>query len=685
MARLKRVPTLAAGIGKVVPLAEGSAEFIDITHTQSGEWRAVLELRNGDQRLITADEFLAALGLDDHELFQAPTLPADETRFNSLPAHTQTLIIERYRDLTRMWTGDPFGNIETGQARGPAHVDPDFDPQRRSIPERYAAMSAEIEARPGDTLGGHAPATLREQCRKVRKHGMYALVHGRFGYRARGTVPADLEAIIDTYLDEQDEDASTRGIEAHLSLLRMALDDSNYDQAVSDSQLRRAFDHCRQGRHVLGNATTKRSVASRPRQHTRGWTRVSVPYEVLEIDSTPLDLVLVDQYENVLTVVHLLTAECVLTRRVVGMRLVANAGPYDSREVCGLIWDCVRGAIGGAPGVHRATRLPAEVRLNPPTLPGRFGKANIDRGAQFNSIKTLGMLRGIGANVRLNDPATGWQKPHIEALFKILGGFLQKLPGYTGPSVAKRGKNLEKGPMLRVRDIEELLWHLIERVYHDRPHTQLRHPDINNRLQSPNEALDLYLQFGGELTYDLDLGRLMPLLDTRVCSLRPEGLRVAGDFYYAEEFDALRVHGLGEQGRKGLQLRVWYDDRHREFIYVDLPDRRPVKAFNTKRDVVPAPLADLLDRELRNGVGTGASLAERTAEVDAHEQSLVRRAWDIAVTPPLNRSSRPGAPGLAAGEPAPPRLKVVPDPPSPTAAELRDRFARAREKGRRQP
>jgi hypothetical protein len=150
-----------------------------------------------------------------------------------------------------------------------------------------------------------------------------------------------------------------------------------------------------------------------------------------------------------------------------------------------------------------------------------------------------------------------------------------------------------------------------------------------------------------------DLSTALGLLETKRFALQAPGLFVDHRWYNSPELDALKDDNLGEKGRPGLQIQVWIDDRHPEFIYA-LPPNVPAPIAIRDRDAsAPAPpLADLLDRELRNAVGVealfGSDRKDRQRQVETVVDVIDAVARERAVTPERGRS-KAGSPKGSSG------------------------------------
>ncbi|WP_182378693.1 hypothetical protein [Nocardioides sp. WS12] len=642
MPRRPAVPKLIIGRDLIVALPDGPSRVIDFIRTDDMELRVLLRLPNGDEVTKTLDWLVHTLQLENSILDQPAPIPVDDHLWNSQTEEKKQQIDQRMQDLAMILTGDPFGHIVNGTARGERFVVPRFDPRDVTLEERYARMSHDIDQRKRDGIkvyGGSAPDTLRGQLRLVRRTGdKRLLIHGNQGTTKSQPVPDEVQKIVDDYVAKH-VGGSKRSIKSHVSLLREAITGAGLSDETSVRRLEKTFKRSAQGRGFYQHSSTQQGKDGRPKRDRAGqWSEV-VPFKWMEIDSTPVNAVVIDQYGKTVTVTHCLVAVCAVTRIVAGLRLVTSSNPYDSREVRGLLWDCIRGSIGPARSALRALDLPAWVDIDPtPTLPTRFGAANTDRGAQFNCFGTISALNNLGSHARLNDPATGYQKPHVEAVHRTFDAFFQTMPGYKGANTMDRGRHVERGPMLRVEDMLELVRWFIDQIYHRREHSQLYYPDFPGRRFSPFEYFDHLVKGpGGRLSMNQDLSVALGLLETKNFALQQKGLFIDHRWYNSQELDDLKDRNLGDKGRPGLRVQAWIDDRHPEFVYALPPNVTAPIAIRDIDSIAPAPpLADLLDRELRDAVGVealfGSQRVETREQVDEAQQALIHVANTLAVT-----------------------------------------------------
>jgi hypothetical protein len=169
---------------------------------------------------------------------------------------------------------------------------PQYDPERTSLTEREKAKAAELSA-----AGRPVPAsTVKHRRQRWEAHGLAGLVDLRVARRMRPAGRVD-ECVVTAMRQAIGEaaDASSRTAGFVIWRARELLAAGGYDGPVpSERTFYRLFGTLSHGRHVTGSASTRRSLAGRP-EGMFGSLPAAAPGEVVQIDSTPLDvLVLLD-------------------------------------------------------------------------------------------------------------------------------------------------------------------------------------------------------------------------------------------------------------------------------------------------------------------------------------------------------------------------------------------------------
>jgi len=239
----------------------------------------------GTVRTVTAAE------LADGTRFEIPSAvppggPRPETGLEGLPAAA----VEE-----ASWWETHLAEVVYGlRPDSPAGIRPrpQYDPERTSLTGRERAKAAELSAA-GRPVSA---STVKHRRQRWEAYGLPGLVDRRLARRKRPAGRAD-EQVVAAMRQAIGEASSASSRIAGYVIWRAKeiLAGGGYDGPVpSDRTFYRLFGTLSHGRQVTGSASTRRSLAGRP-AGMFGSLPVSAPGEVVQIDSTPLDvLVLLD-------------------------------------------------------------------------------------------------------------------------------------------------------------------------------------------------------------------------------------------------------------------------------------------------------------------------------------------------------------------------------------------------------
>ncbi|WP_326593522.1 Mu transposase C-terminal domain-containing protein [Streptomyces sp. NBC_01294] len=419
------------------------------------------------------------------------------------------------------------------------------------------------------------------------------------------------------------------------------------------------------GTHATGSARTRRSVKARPPGPFRE-VPASAPGELMQIDSTPLD-VLVRLDDGIAEKVELTAMVDIATRSITAAALrpttkAADASALLARSVTP---EAMR------PGWSEALRMSRSVlphrRLL--TLDERLEHAAArpvivpetivcDHGKVFISRNFRASCRYLGINLQPAHKATPTDKGTIE---KTLGSvatlFAQFVAGYTGSTTDRRGRKLEDGPLWSLPELQSLLDEWVIVVWQTRPHDGLRDPQAPGRAFSPNEKYTTLLQSCGYVPVPLDGEDYVELLPERWQAINSYGIRIKHRTYDDGELGPLRRQHSGVREKKGLWeihhdpydiSRIWVRDRQRN---------RWITVFWKHLHRVGVPFGELAWDHAREQVPGGTE--EQVADAAA---ALLRRAYEgpaLKQGPAAKRSRRVAARTRATAPDRP-----TPDPPA---------------------
>jgi transposase InsO family protein len=504
---------------------------------------------------------------------------------------------------------------------------PQYDPERTSLTERERAKAAELTA-----AGRPVPAsTVKHRRQRWEAHGLAGLVDRRAARRTRPVGRAD-ERVVDAMRQAIGEaaEASSRTTGFIIWRAKEILAKAGYDGPVpSDRTFYRLFGTLSHGRQVTGSASTRRSLAGRPKG-TFGSLTVAAPGEVVQIDSSPLDvLVLLD--DGVPGRVELTGIIDVVTRVVPAAVLRPTTKSVDASVLLAraLTPETVR---PGWPEALRMARsaLPYERLLaiderlkhaaaKPVIVPDTIV---IDHGAVFISAAFRSACRHLGISIQPAHLGSGAEKGHIERHFgTVASRFSQFASGYLGRSADRRGRHVEDQPLWSMAELQELLdeWLLL---WLNMPHDGLRDPEHPGRAFTPNEKYASLVEAAGYVPVALGPDDYVELLPAEWRAVNAYGIKLNWRTYDCEggELDQLRLAPSGVKERKNL-WEIRHDPYDVSRVYVRGPDGW-ITAFWKHLGRVPMPFGELAWDHARRSLGREASEEEIADAVAA----LLRRA-----------------------------------------------------------
>ncbi|WP_327418082.1 hypothetical protein [Streptomyces sp. NBC_01233] len=165
---------------------------------------------------------------------------------------------------------------------------PQFDPKRHSLAERERAKAAEL------TAAGHqvTASGVKQRRQRYQRDGLIGLADGRSAKQMPvfGKVDAVVEAMRQAIGETGEDSSKTIGFivwRAKEILARRK--DAAAIEVPSRATLYRLYDKLAIGTHATGSASARRSVNARP-PGPFGEVPASAPGELMQIDSTPLDV-----------------------------------------------------------------------------------------------------------------------------------------------------------------------------------------------------------------------------------------------------------------------------------------------------------------------------------------------------------------------------------------------------------
>ncbi|MEU6406193.1 Mu transposase C-terminal domain-containing protein [Streptomyces sp. NPDC046985] len=588
MTRLRRPAAIEAGAwvraaGQVRTVVAVSAT--SVTLTGDGEVEPLV---------VGTDELLAA---EDFAVIGSPVrMP--------LPAASQLETLPQEARQKALWWEGHILEVLHGMAPGAepgAEPRPEYGPGR-SLTVRERAKAAEL------TAAGHraAASTVALKRRRYQAQGVMGLADHRpvrrkpaFGAVDDRVVAAMRQAVAEAV------DASTRRGTFIIWRTGELLRQTPEGRAVklpSERTLYRLLAKLTDGTHTFGSAVTRRS-----RAHGAvgpfGEREVFAPGEIMQIDSTPLDvLVLLDS--GVTGKVDLTGMIDVATRTLTAAVLRPTTKSVDASVLLArtVTPEPMRPGWADALAMSRSV-LPhrrllqlderlAHAAARPVIVPETIV---CDHGKVFVSRNFQSSCRFLQIEFQPTHKGSPFEKGHIE---KMLGSvatlFAQFVAGYTGRSTDHRGRHLERERLWSLLELQELLDEWIVAAWQNRPHDGLRDPAHPGRAFTPNEKYAALIEACGYVPVALSGDDYVELLPALWRVVNDYGIKIKNRIYDSEELGPMRRQHSGVQARRGLWevhhdpydvSRIWVRDHHGDGGWV------PATWKHLKR--VPVPFGDL--------------------------------------------------------------------------------------------
>src|ERR1039458_9432900 len=416
---------------------------------------------------------------------------------------------------------------------------PEYDVERTTLREREQAKAAELSApgRPG-------------------------LVDGRVTQRRSPAGRADpaVAGAMEQAIAEATDESSRTATFIVWRTRQLLAERGQADREPSRATMFRLFSRLSAGRHTTGSAVTRRGLAGRP-QRMFSQAYPAAPGELMEIDSTPLDvMVLLD--DGVPGRVELTAMIDVATRTVPAAVLRPTTKSVDASVLLARAltpepmrpgWPASLAMAHSALPYDRLLGIDERLRhaaARPVIVPDTIV---IDHGSVFVSDNFRSSCRHLGISIQPAHLATGSDKPHIEKMFSSLGTlFCQFAAGYLGRSADRRGRRVEGQPLWSLMEMQDLLDEWLISVWQNRAHEGLRDPLHPQRTFSPNQKYAALVETAGYVPVPLSGEDHIELLPAVWRAVNAYGIKISHRTYDAAELNPVRQQKSGVTARKGL-------------------------------------------------------------------------------------------------------------------------------------
>lgn len=372
------------------------------------------------------------------------------------------------------------------------------------------------------------------------------------------------------------------------------------------------------------------------------------PGEVMEIDSTPLDVMVVhddgevDRCEmtGLVDVATRTLAAVVLrpsTKAVDAALLLARAmTPEPIRPGWSDALKMSRSVLPYAsllPLDERLAKAAAKPVIVPETVVSDHGKAYI-------SDNFRNACRHLGISFQPAHPDTPTDKPHVErTLNSVATMFAQYVAGYTGRSAEMRGKDPAAQAAWSIHELQELLQEWCVAVWQTRPHDGLRDPLMPNRPLSPNEKYAALVAAAGYVPVALSPEEYIQLMPRERRIIGTSGVQINNRTYDTRELVPYRRQPSGV-GPDGKLWEVHYDPYDISCVWVrNHRGQGWITATWRYLRTAPVPMGELVFDRAHQVLTERAQRKPQEAEVAQAAVELLDRATDGPEERPTRRRS----------------------------------------------
>ena len=437
----------------------------------------------------------------------------------------------------------------------------------RPLVQVYLSGTGSLESGIRDAVWelGVSRATVWRWIRRLAEGGgrTSAIVPRKRG-RPSGTVMVsdEVEAIIEDHLTRYYLRRERSSLARVVSEIRNACGERGFQRPTRRTVQRRldAID----AREVIKAREGAKAARQRFAPVT-GENKAELPLDVVQIDHTPADIILVDSFE----------------RKPIGRPWVTLAIDVASRMVTGYhvsfeapsrlsVALCLTRAV--APKAELLTDLDCAV---PWPAQGKPHSIHVDNGRDFRSQAFQSACAEWGINLVYRPPGSPHFGGHVERLIGTMMGAVHLLPGTTQSSVAaKGGYDAEAMAAMTLGEFDR--WFALEICrYNNSIHSSLGCTPV-----AKWEALSE--QMTGDIPFEMEAFQVS-FLPSELRKIRRDGIHLFQIRYWS---DAL----AGHIGRGDGKVVVRYDPRDISMIWVELDDGRYVEARYRNLEIPPVSL-----------------------------------------------------------------------------------------------
>ena len=511
--------------------------------------------------------------------------------FGTLDKASYRDLREREAHVLEIQTGYQRGSVEMAL---PGEPRPAYSAGVR-MQDRYATKATELQV---------SPRTIRRMVAAYASEGLSGLISGHSHRRTSPTGRADtrwIAAARQVLTEHVDASQPTLQLVIDRTNARALADHGDDIKLPSNTTAQRVLREITKGQQAFSgtSAKQKRSIAGRP-QAPYGRLRAQRVGQYVLLDTSPLDVFAMDPITLRWVGMQLTVALDLGSRSITGMRMShMSANAIDAALV---VYETLNPGsrshtssglmpYGGMPDTIFVAEK--EQEGSSAGLPGTaIETLVIDHGKMYMSEHLQGVCARLGISIQPARVLTSTDKAPVERLFRtIREDLLAALPGYKGPDVYSRGKNIEDMAFYFSHELEGLVRDWIVNRYHQRPHGGLGSVEVPGLTLTPAEMWDMLVASGGSLR--------VPRRTDLVYDFLPVAWRTVQ--HYGVEVNGLRYDGAGLDGLRGTSspyshvkgkwpIRFDPDDASR--VYLQRPDDLSWSVLRWEHAVdIPAPFS----------------------------------------------------------------------------------------------
>ena len=297
-----------------------------------------------------------------------------------------------------------------------------------------------------------------------------------------------------------------------------------------------------------------KSLARTLYKPTPGKFVAEYPMQLIEIDHTPVDLILVDdQHRKPIGKPWITVAIDIYSRMIVGYYLSLNAPSVTSVAMC------ISNTV--LPKDELLLKLDIDSNWDVWGFPETI---HVDNGADFraDAIKHAGLLHGI--NIEFRPVGQSNFGGHIERVIGTLMNITHEIPGTTFSNIQQKGEiDPDKNASMTFSEFERFLVTFITKIYHKRLHEGIK--------MSPEQLWDIGI-FGDEAPIGLPpkpsdpQSVLIDFLPYFKRTIQKNGINIEGLNYYDYVLRS-KIHEIDEETGRKKQFICKRDPRNIKFIW----------------------------------------------------------------------------------------------------------------------